>query len=129
MTRVRIPANTKYGDLLAYSRLVAVGDEAWIAGCAPTNASGELVGQARPYEQAQQCISNIEQALADAGFALSDVVRTRLYIRSFEHADQIMRAHREAFSSIKPASTVIAVADLVLPDMLIYMDADARRAR
>ncbi|MDX2274320.1 MAG: Rid family hydrolase [Hyphomonadaceae bacterium] len=129
MTRVQIPANTKYGDLLAYSRLVALGDEAWIAGCAPTDDSGELVGRACPHKQTRQCIANIERALTDAGFVLADVVRTRLFIRSFEHAEQIMRAHREAFDSIRPASTVIAVADLVLPEMLIYMDADARRAR
>lgn len=128
MKRTLIPGPAQFADLLGYSRLVAIGDDAWISGCAPTSADGKLQGEECAYRQTRQCIDNIGDALTEAGFLLADVVRTRVYIKSFDDLDAVMRAHLEYFRDIRPACTVIAAADLVLPGMLVYMDADARRA-
>lgn len=127
MTRERVPPGTRYGDILAYSRAVTDGDDAWIAGCAPTDGAGALVGSGSAYEQARQCLRNISDALAASGFDTSDVVRTRIYLRSFSDFDEVARAHREVFEDTRPACTVVAVCDLAYADAVVYMDADARR--
>ena len=127
--RRSIAAGTVYGDALAYSRAVVVGDDAWIAGCAPFDAGGAVVGPGDAEAQTRQCLENISHALSAAGFSIHEVVRTRIYLRSFADADAVMAAHREVFHAIRPACTVIAVADLVQPEMLVYVDADARRSR
>jgi enamine deaminase RidA (YjgF/YER057c/UK114 family) len=57
---------------------------------------------------------------------IRDVVRTRLYIRSFADMDAIGKAHQETFEIAPPACTVIAVADLVLADILVYAEAEAK---
>lgn len=128
MTRKKIAAHTPYANMLGYSRVVVDGREAWVAGCAPLDDAGELIGAGCAYRQSRQCLDIIVAALGKAGFSPSDIVRTRIYIRSFDDIEAITRAHREVFEQIRPASTVIAVADLVLPEMRVYMDADARRA-
>lgn len=115
--------------MLAYSRLVSIGDDAWISGCAPVSIEGETIGPGEPGVQARACIARIREALEEGGFRLSDVVRLRIYVRSFERIDEIARAQFDAFESVRPACTVIAAAGFVSPDMLVYMDADARRAR
>ncbi|MEZ5958581.1 MAG: Rid family hydrolase [Hyphomonadaceae bacterium] len=124
----RVPARSPYAELLAYSRVVAIGDEAWVSGCAPLDADGTLIGPDLPGLQAGACINHIREALEEAGFRLSDVVRLRIHVKSFEHIDDIARAQREAFKGIDPACSVIA-ANFVTPDVLVYMDADAKRAR
>lgn len=125
---VRIPAPAAYAQTLAYSRLVSVENDAWISGCAPIDDDGALKGSGSPYLQSKACIANIETALEAAGFALGDVVRLRIYIRDFAHIEDIARAQRESFNPIRPACSVVAVAALATPGMLVYMDADARRA-
>ncbi|MDD2926221.1 Rid family hydrolase [Rhodoferax sp.] len=125
--RVRVKAMTPYDDILAFSRVVCLDNEAWVSACAPLDAQGQLVGAGDAYAQADQCIRNITQALAKVAFDASDIVRTRIYLRSFADLDAVARAHREVFAEIRPACAVVAVADLVRPDMLVYIEADARR--
>jgi enamine deaminase RidA (YjgF/YER057c/UK114 family) len=127
--RVRVKAMTPYDDVLGYSRVVCIAGEAWVSACAPLDAQGLMVGVGNAYAQARQCIRNIADALAKVDFGVSEVVRTRIYLRSFEHLDDVARAHREVFAQVGPACAVVAVADLVRPDMLVYIEADARKIR
>ena len=127
MTRRHIAVPTPYTGLLAYSRVVVDGPDAWISGCAPLDDAGQLVGENSPYLQAIQCFENFGRALAMAGMTLDDLVRIRIYLRSFGDLEEVCRAEREVLADIRPAATVIAVHDLVSSDMLVYMDGDARR--
>ncbi len=125
--KICVKAFTPYDDMLAFSRVVCIGNEAWVSACAPLDSQGVIVGVADAYAQACQCIRNITQALAKADFCAGDIVRTRIYLRSFQDLDPVARAHRETFAQIRPACSVVAVADLVLPEMRVYIEADARR--
>lgn len=125
--KICVKAGTPWDDMLAFSRVVCIGDEAWVSACAPLDAQGVLVGIGDAYAQACQCISNITQALAKVDFSADDIVRTRIYLRSFQDLADVARAHRETFARIRPACAVLAVADLVLPEMRVYIEAEARR--
>lgn len=123
--RINIPANSPFDDILGFSRVVAIGPHAWVSATAPYDENNSIIGVDDGYLQTKQCLNNIESALGKANFDTSNIVRTRIYLRSFAYKDSVLRAHHEIFRNIKPACGVIAVADFVHPDMLVYIEADA----
>ena len=124
MTRTNISSGGPWEDVVGYSRAVRVGSHVSVAGCTSMTPRG-LVGIGDAEAQARQAIATIEQALRDAGGSLRDVVRTRMFVTDRSCADGVLRAHAEAFSSIKPAATLVIVAGLLHPDMLVEIEADA----
>jgi enamine deaminase RidA (YjgF/YER057c/UK114 family) len=77
------------------------------------------------YEQTRYVIGLIKKILNTAGFQLTDVVRTRLYVTNIARWDEYARAHSEVFDKIRPASSVVQVSKLVDPRLLIEMEAEA----
>ena len=77
------------------------------------------------YAQAKRCIEIIEKALVEVGAELADVVRTRMFVTDIGQWEAIGRAHGEAFGEIRPATTMVEVAALIGPDMLVEIEADA----
>jgi enamine deaminase RidA (YjgF/YER057c/UK114 family) len=122
--RTLISTGSPYEVALGYSRAVRVGDRVFVAGCAAI-----MPDDADPppdsYGQAKRCIERIEQALADAGGSLADVVRTRAYLIPAADFDEFGRAHGEAFRETRPANTTVIVSALVDPRWLLEIEAEA----
>ena len=123
--RETIHSGAPWEERVAYSRAVRVGAHVVVSGTAPVDAHGEVVGVGDPYRQAQRCIEIIAAALQQAGAGLEHVVRTRMYVTDIDHWEEFARAHREAFDGIAPATTMVEVAKLIDPRMLIEIEADA----
>jgi enamine deaminase RidA (YjgF/YER057c/UK114 family) len=124
-TRRNISSQSKFEDLVGYSRAVRVGSRVYVSGTTAFNNTGELVGIGDGYTQAVQCIRNIEAALREAGGSLANVVRTRMLVTDISRWKEYGRAHREFFDSIRPCATMVEVRALIDPRMLIEIEAEA----
>ncbi|MCA0387311.1 MAG: RidA family protein [Bacteroidetes bacterium] len=122
--RRNIPSGSEYEDKVGYSRAVRVGNIVEVAGTTSMK-DGKVRGLGEPYYQTKIILKKIEQALIDAGAAMTDIVRTRIYVVDIAMWEDVGRAHGEVFGTIKPASTLVAVSSLVDPDMLVEIEATA----
>jgi len=111
--------------VVGYSRAVRVNSFVAVSGTAPVDDKGEVVGIGDPYRQAQRCIEIIEAALQQSGAGLEHVVRTRMFVTDISLWQEFAKAHREAFKDIEPSTSMVEVAQLIDPRMLIEIEADA----
>ena len=81
--------------------------------------------EAGAYAQAKRILQKIEQALAEAGAGLKDVVRTRMFVTDISRWQEVGRAHAEAFGQTRPAATMVEVSRLIDPAMLVEIEAEA----
>jgi enamine deaminase RidA (YjgF/YER057c/UK114 family) len=122
----RIGSGGPWEDVVGYSRVVAVGNSAWVSGCTAT-VDGAVVHPGDAAAQTRQALANIGEALSRAGFSFSDVVRTRMFVTDISRWEEIGRAHGEVFGDIRPATSMVEVSALIDPAMLVEIEAEAVR--
>lgn len=110
---------------MGYSRAVRVGNQVAVAGTTAAEPDGAVYGGDDGYLQAKRCFEIIAAALAEAGASLADVVRVRMFVTDIGRWEEFARAHAECFREVRPASTMVEVNRLMLPEMLIEIEVDA----
>ena len=125
MSRRNISSGSPWEETVGYSRAVRVGNVIEVAGTTAVDAGGEVVGPDDPYAQARYIFEKIGRALAEAGAGFENVIRTRIFVTDIARWEEVGRAHGEVFADIRPAATLVQVASLVRPDLLVEIEATA----
>ena len=79
------------------------------------------------YEQTMRCFAIIADALSEFDVGMDRVVRTRMFVTDIDRWEEYGRAHAEVFGAHPCATTLVEVARLIDPEMLIEVEADAVR--
>src|ERR1700752_1807731 len=120
--RILVSSGTDFESTVGYSRAVRVGPHIVVAGTTGPGPVDDIRGQTR------EALRRIEVALNQAGATLSDVVRTRIYVTDISRWREVAAVHSEVFGEIRPAATMVEVAALIAPELLVEIEADAYSA-
>jgi enamine deaminase RidA (YjgF/YER057c/UK114 family) len=112
-----------------YSHAVAVPAGARLvltSGQVALDEAGHVVGEGDWEAQTEQAMRNLGIALAAAGAAWGDVVKLTIFVTGTEHL-QVVRDVRDRYvdTTRPPASSLVQVAGLFRPDLLIEIEAVA----
>jgi enamine deaminase RidA (YjgF/YER057c/UK114 family) len=113
-----------------YSHVVVASGRRMIytAGQVPIDERGNLVGAGDLAEQAAQAMRNVGLALAAARASYADIVKITTYVVNYkpEHRAIIGKARAPFFADgMPPASTLVGVAALAVPEWLVEIEAVA----
>jgi enamine deaminase RidA (YjgF/YER057c/UK114 family) len=118
-TRILVSSGSDFESTVGYSRAVRIGPHIAVAGTTGPGPAGDVGAQTR------EALRRIEAALTQAGAALCDVVRTRIYMTDISRWREVAAVHSEVFGDIRPAATMVEVAALIAPELLVEIEADA----
>lgn len=119
-----ISSGGPWESVIGYSRAVVAGPYVHVSGSTAT-VDGELQHKGDAYGQTKVAYQVIENALAQAGHKLTDVVRVRIYLANAEDMDQVGKANGELFGEIRPAATMLAGIKFINPEMLVEIEVDS----
>ena len=109
-----------------YSHAIRCGDTLYIAGQVAFDEHNQIVGIGDPRRQAEQVWRNIGLAVEAAGGTLADVVKITIFLKDVLHAPGEISVREQLFEPGRfPVCTLVQVANLGLPDLLMEVDAIA----
>ena len=120
----KISSGGPWEQSIGYSRAVVAGPYIHLSGSTAT-VDGVLQHEGDAYGQTKVAFEVIQRALAEGGHALSDIVRTRVYLSDPKDMDAVGRAHGELFGEIRPAATILAGIRFINPAMLVEIEVDS----
>ena len=120
LTRQNLPGTSPYEPIIGFSRAVRIGNAIHVSGTGPVGADeADAAGQTR------QILSIAKAILERAGASFNDVVRTRMYLTHAADWEAVGRVHGEVFADIRPAATMVVVAQLLNPTWRVEIEFDA----
>jgi enamine deaminase RidA (YjgF/YER057c/UK114 family) len=111
--------------MIGYSRAVRTGDLIEVAGTSATSAEGDVLHPGDAYLQARHVLGVMMRAIEELGGTAADVVRTRAFLTRIDDWEGVGRAHGEVFAGLEPASTFVEVSRLLLPGLVVELEATA----
>ena len=123
--RRRITTGSAFEKEYAYSRAVVCGDWCFVAGTTGYDYATMTMPEAAA-DQARAAFATVERTLAEAGFAMGDIVRVQYTIVEAALRAEIAPALRAALGAVRPAATMV-VAGLNEPEMKVEIEVTALR--
>jgi enamine deaminase RidA (YjgF/YER057c/UK114 family) len=121
-----VTTGAPWEDTFGYSRAVQLPNGlVLVSGCTSV-VDGEIAGGG-PYEQTVNAFNVAFAALKELGLEREDVVRTRLYLTHARDVEDVGRAHKELFDSVRPAASMLIVSGFVDPSLVVEVEVEAYR--
>jgi enamine deaminase RidA (YjgF/YER057c/UK114 family) len=108
-----------------YSHVVRTGNLVFIAGQVAQDSNGNVVGAGDFQAQAVQVFENLKRALASVNLDLTHLVKISIFVTDARYRDPLRDINRRYLQTDKPVSTLLVVAALARPELLIEVDAVA----
>ena len=124
MKQQRLDPGWAWTKKLNLSAGVKIGDTIYTSGLVAFDSDGNVVGE-DVYSQAQQTFKNIEELLSSAGATMADVIKINTFLTDISQYGEFGRARTEAFPAGVPASAAYATPALVMPALLVEVEASA----
>jgi len=120
MTRQNLSGTSPYEPIIGFSRAVRIGSAVHVSGTGPVGAD-----DADAETQTRRIFEIAAEVLQRAGSSLNDVVRTRMYLTHTADWESVGRVHGEYFGKVRPAATMVVVAQLLNPQWRVEIEFDA----
>jgi enamine deaminase RidA (YjgF/YER057c/UK114 family) len=124
VTRLGGDPPSPWEGVFGFSRVVVAGGFVFVGGTTSVDQNGMVIGET-PYAQTVEILRKVSHELARVGRSLADVVQTRMYVTDISRADEVGRAHADAFGEVRPVMTMVEVTALIDPRMLVEVEAVA----
>ncbi|MCZ4508577.1 RidA family protein [Streptomyces sp. ActVer] len=122
----RVSTGAPWEDAFGYSRAVELPNGLVLVSGCTSIVDGEIAGGG-PYEQAVNAFKVALAALKQLDLGREDVVRTRMYLTHARDVEDVGRAHKELFDSVRPAASMIIVSGFVDPSLVVEVEVEAYR--
>ena len=116
-----------YEEQFGFSRVVLAGDYVLVGGTTSVDPCGAVLG-VTGYEQTIEILRKIEHELSRAGCGLGSIVQVRAYVTDISRGEEVGRAFSDVLGFVRPLMTMVEVAGLIDPRMLVEIETVAYRA-
>ncbi|RTL61419.1 MAG: RidA family protein [Pseudonocardiaceae bacterium] len=106
-----------------YTDAVRFGDLLHVSGMVALSPDGEVVGQGDVTAQARYVHELLGRTFALVGASFADVLKVTVYLTDIDDRQAVNEIRKEFFGAAKPASTLVQVSALVLPELLVEIEA------
>jgi 2-iminobutanoate/2-iminopropanoate deaminase len=101
------------------------GDLIFISGMMPWDLDRKVVGPGDIYAQTRQALGNMAAVLKASGSSINSILKITFYLTDIRDKQAVWQVRKEIFGESRPASTLVAVSNLVDPLALLEVDAVA----
>lgn len=123
-TKLRLSSGLPIERDFGYCRANVVGDRVFVSGTTALRP-GYDIPLNDPGAQTRQTMDHIRWALEQVGSSLADVVRWRGYITDLSRYEEVTAVMGEYFGEIRPAGTLVGMAGLIRPELLVEIEVEA----
>lgn len=126
MTRRLISTGSPFETAFGYSRAVIDGDLVFVSG----TTGYDYVTMTLPEDaadQARNIFRTLDAVLAEAGSAMSQVLRAQYFVTDRSYCEPVLSVCGEVFGDIRPAAAIYVVTGLLKPEMKVEIEVTARR--
>ena len=106
-----------------YCHAVRCGERIWISGMVGVDQLGQIA--ADTVDQFQTAMNNLDIVLREAGGKPEHIVKVMVFLTDIADRSKINPIRQSYFGNHRPASTLVEVSNLVLPELKVEIEAEA----
>ena len=119
----RFMVDGQFEPVSHYCHATRAGDRVWVSGAVGIAGDGTI--PATTVDQFQVAIDNVDTVLRAAGAEARHIVKVTVYLTDIADRAAINPIRQDYFGEHRPASTLIEVSALVLPELKVEIEAEA----